>query len=100
MPESYPNLRVWIDQDLCTGDGLCSEIAPDVFISRDDGLWVVQEKARFFGKDILFDGGVGEGHGPEGGRGLARIPDDQLDIVIEAAEDCPGSCIFIESLPE
>ena len=24
-------MKVWIDQDLCTGDGLCEEIAPDVF---------------------------------------------------------------------
>ena len=22
-------MKVWIDQDLCTGDGLCEEIAPD-----------------------------------------------------------------------
>src|SRR3954454_4194410 len=22
------NMKVWIDQDLCTGDGLCEEIAP------------------------------------------------------------------------
>ena len=21
-------MKVWIDQDLCTGDGLCEEIAP------------------------------------------------------------------------
>ena len=33
-------LMVWIDQDLCTGDGICSEICPDVFVGRDDGLWV------------------------------------------------------------
>ncbi|MCU0280931.1 MAG: ferredoxin [Acidimicrobiia bacterium] len=25
-------MKVWIDQDLCTGDGLCEEIAPDVFV--------------------------------------------------------------------
>ena len=24
-------MKVWIDQDLCTGDGLCEEIAPAVF---------------------------------------------------------------------
>ena len=29
-------LMVWIDQDLCTGDGLCEEIAPDVFVGRDE----------------------------------------------------------------
>ena len=29
-------MKVWIDQDLCTGDGLCEEIAPDVFTLLDD----------------------------------------------------------------
>ena len=33
-------LMVWIDQDLCTGDGICEEICGDVFTARDDGLWV------------------------------------------------------------
>ena len=37
-------MKVWIDQDLCTGDGLCEEIAPDVFTLLDDGLaYVVEE---------------------------------------------------------
>lgn len=49
-------LMVWIDQDLCTGDGICSEICPDVFEPRDDGLWVVREDAAHFGKTIVFDG--------------------------------------------
>ncbi|NCX05803.1 MAG: ferredoxin, partial [Actinobacteria bacterium] len=25
-------MRVWIDQDLCTGDGLCVDLCPDVFV--------------------------------------------------------------------
>lgn len=89
-------LMVWIDQDLCTGDGICEEIAPDVFLGRDDGLWVVKEEAQHFGSTIVFDGLEGEGHGPEGSRGLARVPDNQIDIVVEAAEECPGECIMIE----
>ena len=36
-------MKVWIDQDLCTGDGLCEEIAPDVFVGLDDGLFYVKE---------------------------------------------------------
>ncbi len=33
-------MKVWIDQDLCTGDGLCEEIAPEcpgecIFIEVD-----------------------------------------------------------------
>ena len=31
-------MKVWIDQDLCTADGLCEEIAPDVFIMDLEGL--------------------------------------------------------------
>lgn len=36
-------MKVWIDQDLCTGDGLCEEIAPEVFALLDDGLAYVKE---------------------------------------------------------
>jgi len=36
-------MKVWIDQDLCTGDGLCEEIAPDVFVLLDDGLAYVRD---------------------------------------------------------
>ena len=63
-------LMVWIDQDLCTGDGICEEICGDVFTARDDGLWVVKEEARHFGTTIVFDGRDGDGHGPDAGRGV------------------------------
>ena len=89
-------LMVWIDQDLCTGDGICSEICPDVFVGRDDGLWVVKEEAAHFGSTIVFDGVEGAGHGPDSGRGVARIPDSLIDTAVEAAEECPGECIMIE----
>lgn len=89
-------LMVWIDQDLCTGDGICEEIAPDVFEARDDGLWVVKEESKHFDRTIVFDGGTGDAHGPDGASGLARIPDSQIEDTIEAAEECPGECIMIE----
>ena len=41
-------MKVWIDQDLCTGDGLCEEIAPDVFTLLDDGLAYVKEGDKVF----------------------------------------------------
>jgi ferredoxin len=31
-------MRVWIDQDLCTGDGLCTDHCPEVFALLDDGI--------------------------------------------------------------
>lgn len=93
-------LMVWIDQDLCTGDGICEEIAPDVFVGRDDGLWVVKEEASHFGSTIVFDGKEGDAHGPEGSRGVARVPDSRIDDVVEAATECPGECIMIEPYDE
>jgi ferredoxin len=76
-------MKVWIDQDLCTGDGLCEEIAPSVFTLLDDGLAYVKQ-----GDKVLSD--------PGGADALADIPDGMLDSVVEAAEECPGECIFIE----
>jgi ferredoxin len=80
-------MKVWIDQDLCTGDGICEEIAPDVFTLLDDGLAYVKEGGKIFAE------AEGNAQGPEG---LANIPDGQLEATIESAEECPGECIFIE----
>ena len=73
-------MKVWIDQDLCTGDGLCEQLCPSVFTAQDDGLFYVKTPE---GK-ILKDGE------------MADFPDELLDIVTEAANECPGECIFIE----
>ena len=85
-------MKEWIDQDHCTGDGLCEEIAPAVFFGMDDGLFYVKESAEKFGEEKLFDGEAN----PAGAEGMARIPDGMEEAVIEAAEECPGECIFIE----
>jgi ferredoxin len=76
-------LEVWVDQDLCTGDGLCEEIAPAVFTLLDDGLAYVKE-----GDKVYSD--------PGGADGLAVVPGGMEEAVIESAEECPGECIFIE----
>ena len=54
-------MKVWIDQDLCTGDGLCEEIAPVVFTLLDDGLAYVKEGDKVFSD-------------PGGAEGLANVP--------------------------
>jgi len=36
-------LEVWVDQDLCTGDGLCVQYAPEVFEFDIDGLAYVKD---------------------------------------------------------
>jgi ferredoxin len=75
--------KVWIDQDLCTGDGLCEEIAPKVFKLLDDGLAYVVEGDKVFSD-------------PGGAEGMANVPEDQLEGVIESADECPGECIYLE----
>ena len=85
-------MKVWIDQDLCTGDGLCEEIEDSVFFGKDDGLFYVKETVANFGEEKLFDGDTNRA----GSEGMARIPEGSLEAVIEAAEECPGECIFIE----
>ncbi len=63
--EEPTDMKVWIDQDLCTGDGLCEEIAPDVFTLLDDGLAYVNEGGKIFAD--------GQGQ-PAGCRGSRRDP--------------------------
>ena len=76
-------MRVWIDQDLCTGDGLCVDHCPDVFVQLEDGIAYVAQ-----GGVTLND---------PGSSGSLAVVDvkNQVDVV-KAAEVCPGECIFIE----
>ena len=80
-------MKVWIDQDPCTGDGLCEEISPNVFTLLDDGLAYVVEGDKIFAE--------AKGN-PQGAEGLANFDDKELDGVVESAEECPGECIYIE----
>jgi ferredoxin len=86
-------MRVWIDQDLCTGDGICTELAPKVFMMHDDGLAYVKDPSwpNLFGPS-------GQGKEPmlKMAEGTAEFADSMLDDVVAAAEECPGECIFIE----
>ena len=79
-------MKVWIDQDLCTGDGLCEEIAPDVFVLLDDGLAYVREGDKVFA--------AAKGN-PQGAEGIAQVPAGLEDATRESAEECPGESIFI-----
>ena len=76
-------MRVWIDQDLCTGDGLCVDHCPDVFVQLEDGIAYVAEEGQ-----ALND--------PGGSGSLAWVTERHVGDVIHAAELCPGECIFIE----
>ena len=76
-------MQVWIDQDLCTGDGICEDVCPDVFVILDDGIAYVHEV------DLVMDD-------PGQQTGLARVAARDETAVVSAALVCPGECIFIE----
>ncbi len=73
-------LRVWIDQELCTGDGLCVQYAPEVFEFDVDGLAYVKD-------------GAGELHATPGAR--VDVPVSLRLDVIASAKECPGDCIHV-----
>lgn len=70
---------VWIDQNLCTGDGLCVQYAPEVFEFDVDGLAYVKA-----GEELLTAPGA-----------RADVPDHLRLEVIDAARECPGECIHV-----
>ena len=76
-------MRVWIDQDLCTGDGLCVDHCPDVFVQLEDGIAYVHAAGA-------------PGNDPGSSGSLVVVPDRRHGQVVAAADDCPGECIFIE----
>ena len=66
-------MQVWIDQELCTGDAQCVEICPEVFFMHDDELTL-----RSYVRE-------------------ADVPEPLEALVVEAAEYCPGACIFVDA---
>jgi ferredoxin len=78
-------LEVWIDQDLCTGDGICAQYAPEVFELDIDGLAYVK------GADdvLLQDPGA-----------TAPVPLPLLTDVVDSAKECPGECIHVRRVSD
>jgi len=62
-------MKVKVDHELCSGDGICVDIAPDIFEMNEEDQAIV-----------LVD----------------TVPPEQEDAVREAAESCPEECIYIE----
>jgi ferredoxin len=78
-------MHVWIDQDLCTGDGLCTDHCPEVFVLLEDGISYVRDaSARTLNSD------------PGGRSSMVSVLAKHEGHVIDAALDCPGECIFVE----
>jgi ferredoxin len=77
-------MKVWIDQELCTGDGLCEELCPSMFVLGDDGLAYLKEG------ELVHDA-------PGGHEAMVAVPDELADAVRDAADQCAGECIFVEA---
>ena len=73
-------LQVWVDQDLCTGDGLCVQYAPEVFEFDVDGLAYVKG----------LDGELRQAPGAR-----VDVPEHLRLEVIDSAKECPGECIHV-----
>lgn len=77
-------MRVWIDQDLCTGDGLCTDHCPEMFMLLEDGLSYVRDP-------------LGHPLNDPGCRAsITIVPPRLVERTVAAALDCPGECIFLE----
>ncbi len=76
-------MRVWIDQDLCTGDGLCVDHCPDSFVLLEDGIAYVVEQGVIL-------------NSPGSSGSMAAVNERNMQAVVQAADVCPGECIFIE----
>ena len=74
-------IRVYVDQDFCTGSMVCESITSQVFVMDADGLATVLE------------------HGvalPDGGAPLGAVVQlDQVALVKDASAACPGGCIHV-----
>lgn len=74
-------MDVTIDRDQCTSSAICEVIAPDIFVIREDGL------------ADLVDASVAR---RDGSLVTCAVIPGREDAVREAAEQCPGECIFLK----
>ncbi|MFF3908869.1 ferredoxin [Streptomyces sp. NPDC001848] len=78
-------LEVWIDQDLCTGDGICAQYAPEVFELDIDGLAYVKGPDE----ELLQVRGA-----------ATRVPLPLVGDVVDSARECPGECIHVRRVSD
>ncbi|MER6525081.1 ferredoxin [Streptomyces sp. NPDC001508] len=79
------SLEVWIDQDLCTGDGICAQYAPEVFELDIDGLAYVKGA-----DDVLL----------QAKGAVAAVPLPLVADVVDSARECPGECIHVRRISD
>jgi ferredoxin len=73
-------MRVWVDQDECSGVGVCVQDCPQVFTLGSDGLAYITVGGRVYGSNEV-----------------AVVDDSLIEAVLDAAEDCPEQCIYLEA---
>lgn len=74
------DVLVRVQHDLCTGDGLCAQYAPEVFELDIDGIAYVKTP----GGDLLTSA-----------TDAAVVPAHLLLDVVDSAKECPGECIYV-----
>lgn len=79
-------LELSIVQEDCTSCGLCEEITNRHFFIAEDGIAYVKEAVPGTPNVIRFKGHEGK---------VAVASELELKV-IEAAEECPGDCIYVE----
>ena len=62
-------MKAIVDQDICTGCGVCVDVCPEVFELKDDGLAEVK---------------------------LSLVPEELTESCQEATDGCPVEAITIE----
>ncbi|WP_326599971.1 ferredoxin [Streptomyces sp. NBC_01803] len=88
--EAAEELEVWIDQDLCTGDGICAQYAPEVFELDIDGLAYVKPPAPPGTEaDLLTAPGA-----------TVPVPLPLLRDVTASVKECPGQCIHVRRVTD
>jgi ferredoxin len=72
-------MKVWIDKKACIGNGICADLAGRVF-AFDGEYGYVRD-----GEMVRTDDGA-----------IVAVPVGCEDAVLEAAEECPAACIYVE----
>lgn len=72
-------MRVWIDEEQCTSSSICEVISPEVFAIESDGLAHLRHCDNAPGRRIY------------------TVPPHLEKEVQEAADQCPGECIYIQN---
>jgi ferredoxin len=72
-------MKVWVDQDTCVGNGICADLAGDVF-EFDGELAYVRD-----GNEALKHRGA-----------MVVVVPGREEAVLQAADECPAACIYVE----